>query len=313
MKEPLLNLLACPECKGPLLSADETGGGEGIDSAKLRCTACERTYPVRDGIPRFVAEHNYADSFGFQWNRFSRTQLDSHSGVPISRERLLGSTGWDWPAIRGKRVLDVGCGAGRFAEVALEFGANVVAVDYSSAIDAARSNLARFPQFEGIQASVYNLPFVPGSFDYVYCLGVLQHTPDPDSAFAKLPEQLRNGGRIAIDVYPLMWANIFWSKYWLRPLTKRIPGEKLFAMLEGTAPGLLALSRRVGAIPLVGRKLKYLLPVANYDHVYALSETQLREWAVLDTFDMLSPQHDHPKSSAHVRDWLQRAGLTEIE
>jgi hypothetical protein len=73
------------------------------------------------------------------------------------------------------------------------------------------------------------------------------------------------------------------------------------------------VSRRVSAIPLVGRKLKYLLPVANYDGVYGLSEAQLREWAVLDTFDMLSPEHDHPKSAGTVARWLEEAGLVEIE
>ena len=44
-------------------------------------------FPV-NGIPRFVPAENYADAFGFQWKNFARTQLDSHSGTPITRIRL---------------------------------------------------------------------------------------------------------------------------------------------------------------------------------------------------------------------------------
>lgn len=311
MRAGLLDILACPDCKGGLEAAGGAGGD--IEDGTLACTGCARTYPVSAGVPRFVPAGNYAASFGFQWNAFSRTQLDSHSGVPISKERLERSTGWDWSAMEGKRILDVGCGAGRFAEVALASGASVVGVDYSSAIDAARSNLARFPRFDAVQASVYELPFRPGSFDYVYCLGVLQHTPDPDGAFARLPGQVKSGGRVAIDVYPRLWRNVLWSKYWMRPITRRMPTEKLFRTVERAVPALLPLSRAIASIPLLGSKLKYLVPVANYEGTYALSETQLREWAVLDTFDMLAPAHDHPRSLAAVREWLERENLADIE
>jgi 2-polyprenyl-3-methyl-5-hydroxy-6-metoxy-1,4-benzoquinol methylase/uncharacterized protein YbaR (Trm112 family) len=312
--KPLLpEILACPSCRGALETVAAEAHGDEVVSGTMTCRGCGASYPVRDGIPRFVPQTNYADNFGFQWNRFSRTQLDSHSGAPISRDRLVGSTGWSWSGMKGKRILDVGCGAGRFAEVALQSGATVVGLDYSSAIDAARRNLAAFPDFHAVQGSVYELPFRPGTFDYVYCLGVLQHTPDPDGAFAKLPEMLARGGRIAVDVYPRLWMNVFWSKFWLRPITKKLPGETLFRLVQKGVPSLLAVSRAVSAIPLVGRKLKYLLPVVNYEGVYALSETQLREWAVLDTFDMLSPAHDHPKSEATVRRWFRNANLTDVE
>jgi SAM-dependent methyltransferase len=260
-----------------------------------------------------VPESNYADNFGLQWNRFRKTQLDSHSGLPISKQRLLASTAWDWNAMAGKRILDIGCGAGRFSEVALEFAASVVGVDYSDAVDAAYANLSHYEGFEAIQASVYELPFRPESFDYVYCLGVLQHTPDPAKAFSTLVGLVKPGGRIAIDVYPLVWRNLLWSKYWLRPLTKRLPGPLLMRMVEGAVPTLLFLSRAISTIPLIGRKLSFLLPVANYERVYPLSETQLREWAILDTFDMLSPKHDHPKSAKQLARWFQNANLTDVE
>lgn len=313
MKREMLDLLACPGCRSSLeLHVGDSDGCSVIRGA-LVCESCGAKYPIRDSIPRFVSADNYANSFGFQWNRFRRTQLDSYTGRSISRDRLYASTGWDWEAMKGKLVLDVGCGAGRFAEVALKAGARVVGVDYSDAIDAAKENLAHFLEFFPVQASIYDLPFKPRSFDRVYCLGVLQHTPDPAGAFAALPGQVMPGGWLAVDIYPRLWRNIFWSKYWVRPITKRIAAPALLRIVERGVTILLPLSRLVASIPYAGRRLKYLLPVANYDGVYDLSDNLKKEWAILDTFDMLSPEHDHPQSARTVYGWCKEAGLSDFE
>lgn len=112
----------------------------------------QQRYPIRNHVARFVPESNYGESFGMQWNRFSRTQLDSHSGHPISSQRFWEATQWRQEDLEGKFVLDVGCGAGRFAEIALEAGAHVVALDYSTAVDACYANLAQHRNLLVVQA-----------------------------------------------------------------------------------------------------------------------------------------------------------------
>jgi SAM-dependent methyltransferase len=303
MNLDLLDLLCCPGCRGVL----------SLDAGSLRCTNCGAVYPVVDGVPRFVPAENYASSFGFQWNRFPRTQLDSHSGVPISRNRFFEQSAWSAEELRGKRVLDVGCGSGRFAEIALSTGARVVAIDYSAAVDAVRANLGANASLDVVQADVYRLPFRDEAFDYVYSFGVLQHTPDPARAFRSLLPPLRRGGKIAVDIYPKTWMNVLWPKYWLRPLTKRLPGQQLFRLVERLVPVLLPLSRLLGRVPVLGRKLRWFIPVANYEGIYPLNDAQIREWAVLDTFDMLSPAHDHPQLRATLRRWLDDAGVRDGE
>jgi SAM-dependent methyltransferase len=312
MTDNLFELLRCPECRHELDPRAGEPAGRTDASLFLQCRGCGRSYPVIRSVPRFVPEHNYAASFGFQWNRFRKTQLDSHTGAPISRNRFMSFTGWGPQDLAGKIVLDVGCGAGRFAEIALSMGATVVALDYSDAVDACQANLGQHPQLLVAQGDIYKLPFSPESFDFVYCLGVLQHTPDVERAFRALVPQVKPGGRLAVDLYPRLLLNLFWPKYWLRPLTRRLPPQKLFSIVERLVPLLLPVSEALRRVPGSRGKLRYLMPVANYRGVFRLSEGQLREWAVLDTFDMLASNYDQPQSARTLRRWLTDAGLDDI-
>jgi SAM-dependent methyltransferase len=292
---------------------DAREAGSEIERGRLVCRDCDREYPIVRFVPRFVPERNYAESFGLQWNRFRKTQLDSHTGQPITRDRFLRQTGWQPEQLAGMRVLDVGCGAGRFAEVALSFGARVVAVDFSFAVDACWENLSHHAGLDVIQADVCHLPFQTGRFDFVYCFGVLQHTRKVEQAFMALPMQLRAGGRLAVDVYPKQVTNLLWPKYWLRWITRRMPPATLFGLVRGFVRICWPLSLILGRVPFIGRKLRHVLPIANYDGVYALTPAQLREWALLDTFDMLAPAHDHPQTARRLTAWLGAAGLRDVE
>lgn len=103
------------------------------------------------------------------------------------------------------------------------------------------------------------------------------------------------------------------TKYLLRPITKRLPQQDLFRFLEQAVPMLLKTSQLMGRMPLVSRYLKRLVPVADYTGIYPLDERQLREWALLDTFDMLGPQYDSPQTAATIKHWMAKAGLIRIE
>lgn len=312
MKPDLLDVLRCPVTGGRLLLQNErTVQGE-VEGGRLVTEDGRHQYPIVNFIPRFVSENNYADNFGLQWKRFRRTQLDSHTGVPVSRDQLYEFSGWTASALNGKRVLDVGCGAGRFTEVALEAGARVVALDYSSAVDACWSNHRLHSRLDVVQCDIYHLPFAPSSFHYVFCIGVLQHTPDVRGAFMSLPGQLAEGGHLTVGVYAKVFLNLLWPKYWLRPITRRMNPQRLFKLVEALVPVLLPLSLALGRIPVVGRKLRYAIPVANHEGHWPLSEAQLREWAVLNTYDMFSAAYDSPQSAATLREWFREAGLQDV-
>lgn len=308
----LLEILRCPRTGQPLSLEKPEYQQEQIHSGWLVSEDGAQRYPIRDFIPRFVPQSNYADNFGMQWNHFRQTQLDSYSGHPISAERFWKATGWKPEEMKDQWVLDAGCGAGRFAEVALQVGARVIALDYSSAVDACYANLKQYPNLHVVQGDIYALPFPEKFFPFVYSLGVLQHTPHVAKAFAALPPVVAGGGQLCVDFYWKRLQTLLHPKYLLRPITKRMRKAQLFRLLERWVPIGLPISQGLGRIPVLGRLLKRLVPVADYTGRYPLSSQQLQEWALLDTFDMLSPEYDQPQTVATIQRWFEEAGFVEV-
>lgn len=314
MKIELLELLQSPKTSDFFTLVKDSEDDRGIIAGSLVNNATSEKYLISNSIPRFVPDSNYADNFGMQWNLFSVTQLDSHSGHPISSNRFWKSTGWTPNEIKDKWILDVGCGSGRFAEVALKAGANVVALDYSYAVDACFTNLKHYPNLHVVQGNIYEMPFKKESFDYIYSLGVLQHTPEVKKAFDALPPLLKSNGKLCVDYYAKSWKLIFEIRHWLRPVTKRIPQQKLFSILRVMVPILLPISYAISRIPLIGKYLKHLVPVVNfYDEFPYLTSEQQKEWSLLDTFDWLSPKYDNPQTRTTVKIWMDNLDFKNVE
>jgi SAM-dependent methyltransferase len=306
-----LKTFRCPACKAGTLEltvAEPAAPGERVLQGTIRCPACNANYVLRSGIPRFVPDDQYAESFGFQWNKFRNTQLDSYTGRPLTADRLFHVT--QWPKdMRGVRVLEAGSGAGRFTEVLVGTGATLFTFDLSSAVDANMASNGKAPNLNLFQASIYDIPLPEGHFDKVMCLGVLQHTPDPERSFASLAQYVRPGGELAVDVYSTRWRSLIAWKYLLRPITKRMPQQMLFRWIERAVNLMLPASvflRRIG-----GKLGARLLPIVEYSNLGLPYELN-REWAILDTFDMYSPAHDHPRSVAQVKGWFAAANFVEV-
>lgn len=294
----------CPTCQGSLRESPRAGG--------WACSLCAEEFPIVHGIPRFVKGVNYADSFSFQWNKYARTQVDKFSGSRTSEERFFKVTGWPRD-MKGQTVLEAGCGSGRFTQIALVTGADVYSFDYSSAVDACRENNGAPRNLHLFQADIYRIPLPRNSFDKIFCFGVLQHCPHPRRAFLSLIPFLKPGGEIVIDVYQLTPRIVATPKYWLRPITKRIPKETLHRWVEKVVPPLIPVKAGLRKIPVAGRYIAYLIPIVCYKNILPLTDEQVIEWGILDTFDMLSPRYDRPQTLGAVRRWFAEAGLDRTE
>jgi len=290
------------------MESNGTADGEAASSGWLRCSSCGEAFQILDGIPRFVPPANYANSFGYQWNLHRKAQLDSQTGMPISRERLFLVTGWP-EDLRGQIVLEAGLGAGRFTEILVQTGATIFSFDYSSAVDANRANNGAAKNLCLFQADIFRIPLPQRSFDRVLCLGVLQHTPDPKRALFSLACCVTPGGELVVDVYAKRLTALLPWKYLLRPITKRMDQKTLHSLVEHAVDWFLPFAARLRHS--VGRIGPRLLPIVEYSHL-GLPAPLNREWAILDTFDMYSPAHDHPQTGATVRNWLCEAGFEDI-
>jgi SAM-dependent methyltransferase len=272
----------------------------------------DRIVPLRDGIPRFRDDSGYNQTFAMQWGRFRTNQFDDVNGTGLSRKRFA-ETGWDLDGLRGRKVLEAGCGAGRFTRLLAEAGARLVAFDYSAAVDVSRDNNGAFANVAFAQCDILDMPFRDGAFDDVFCHGVLQHTPDPEAAFHALARKVAPGGRISIDVYRKDGLVRPWkSKYLWRWKTSKMEPERLLRVLEWYIPKWLPIDTLIKRIPYLGTYLGAVIPCWNYWYT-DLSPDQKVQWAIMDTFDALAPAYDLPATLDDVRRWFADAGLSDVD
>jgi SAM-dependent methyltransferase len=293
LAEEVVEILRCTKCQGRLKA----------ESAGMVCCNCGHQFTRVDGVLRFVDRQAYTASFGFQWLKHERTQLDTQASHR-SEIDFTEKTGMTREDLAGKLVLDVGCGMGRYAEVATRWGARVVGIDLSRAVEAAARNL-KDREALVLQADVFSLPFAPESFDLIYSLGVLHHTPNCEQAFKKLPALLKPGGRIAIWLYsaynPWYRASDVYRRY------TRNMSPKLLYRLCWVAVPLYHLHNALRKIPLLGRAISGVLQM-----LIPVSPHRDPQWRVLDTFDWYSPYYQSKHTYEEVFRWFESCGLEDL-
>lgn len=310
--------LCCPGHRTPLAADD--GTPEITPATRFLSCRFGCQIPVIAGIARFVTSDSYAAGFGKQWKTFRRTQLDSYTGVAISRDRLTRCLGGSLDAVRNKSVLEVGCGAGRFTELLLSSGARVFASDLSSAVEANYDNCRDAPGYFVCQADLHALPVHPGSFDVVVCLGVIQHTPEPEQAVAALSSVLKPGGLLVMDHYRYGPEDMTPIRQRIRHfLVRRSPRFSLGCVrfvvaLLWPVHRLLWQFRRHSPIAAARRKWLAISPVLDYHDYYSqLGPRLLYAWAALDTHDALTDRYKHKRTVEQIRKCLQGLGMEGIE
>jgi 2-polyprenyl-3-methyl-5-hydroxy-6-metoxy-1,4-benzoquinol methylase len=273
-------------------------------------------WPIVAGIQRFVhSGTNYADAFGLQWNTYRTTQLDSYTRTTLSRDRAyrcLGETCVRQLHGGSLDVLEVGCGAGRFSEVLLAAGARLTSVDMSSAVEA---NVANFPQNERhrvFQADVRHLPFAPQQFDLVFCLGVIQHTPNTEATIRHLYDQVRPGGWLVIDHYTHSLSAYTKTAPLFRMVLTRVPPSTSLRWCRGLVTKLLPLHRAVRRHRVAQALLSRLSPVLSYYHALPLDDRLQEEWSLLDTYDSLTDRYKRYRTRGQIADTLHLLGGEEI-
>ena len=252
----------------------------------------------KDSISYYINEKNYSDSFGRQWNKFRKTQIDGFNNTQ-SFDRFFNETGLNSNDFKNKKILEIGSGAGRFTNIILNHTDGIVySVDSSDAVKANYENNKKFvnKRLFLYKASLYQLPFSLNQFDIVICFGVIQHTPDIKKTIDCLCEQVKKNSILIVDFYPY---NGFWTmisaKYILRHVTKRLSFNTNYSIFKKSVKYLIPIYFFLEKINL--KFLNRFVPIADISNTIPknLNPKQLEEMVLLDTLDMFTPKYDRPQ------------------
>ena len=279
-------------------------------------------YQIIKNIPRILIpiEKNYSQSFGHQWKRWKKTQLDSHTKLPISERRLLRClTEKGVELIKNSdaklNLLEVGCGAGRFTEILLKFPSlKITSFDLSEAIEVNQENFPQSDSHRIIQADINHSPFEKCKFNIVLCLGVIQHTPNPEKTIKNLYEQVMPGGLLVFDHYtPNLSRKTKITANLIRPFLKRINNKYQFKVIEFLVNIFLPIHRSIKSIPFAQKIFSRISPLLTYYNTYPeLPEHLQKEWALLDTHDSLTDWFKHFRTRKDIFRYLSKLGAKEI-
>jgi len=333
MKEALLNMLRCPVCGDRFRAEPFTVDGQDICEGLLT-SSCGAAYPIVGGIPRilpdaltqfddFVSTYRaristiasaldanefrrthkrVADAFTFEWLSFD--VLDPAEDLAT----FTAKTAFNMEELSGKRVLDAGCGGGRYARLAAEAGAEVVAIDLSRSVEKAKEVTKGCGTIHLLQANLMNPPLGPELFDCAYSIGVLDHTPDTRQAFEAVAPLVRPGGSFSVWVYAKESALVETTNRFWRGITTRLPKRAVMAFSYATLPyGWLLCKMNNPKWGLIGKlvwQVNKLVP-----GVSAHPDPRKR---VCDTFDWFAPPYQWHHTDAEVEGWFKEAGFGSI-
>ncbi len=197
---------------------------------------------------------------------------------------------------------------GRYLRIAAEQGARAVGLDLSWALLAARETTAGLGDVALVRGDLLRPPFAPGSFDHIYSLGVLDHTPDPRRAFLALAKLLKPGGRIVVWVYPREKPAVERIMNAHRAISTRLPLGVLMALSRASSP-VGGLKRR---LMFSRHRLVQRLGVALHALTIGVSMHPDPEVRVCDTLDWYAPRYASRHTLDEVTSWFSEAGLVAI-
>lgn len=204
-------ILACPTCGGDLLFSDNQSINQSI-----YCTICNKYYPIIDDILRFVevddqlllqAKIHWEDSPNYQYEaKSSLYSMDYYEEQDKWRKEEIDPyimNEYQFESIKGKIILDVGCGSGWVVKQASMNGAYAIGVDFTEKACISTKRALETYGLEGlvIQADAQKLPIKSNMIDRFFSIGVLHHLPNTELGVSEAFRVMKNGGTGLISLY----------------------------------------------------------------------------------------------------------------
>jgi SAM-dependent methyltransferase/uncharacterized protein YbaR (Trm112 family) len=342
LRRDVVGLLVCPRCDGELKLHGERSVGDQIQDGRLTCSDCGMSYAIGRGIPRLADVRDTQDadvedtvrSFGHEFTRldpvdppdvterqqvvrfFRTTGLDKelYRHLPnrgkyrdLTPEDISYEPNGD--ILRGKLVLDAGSGGGRYSKIAASYGARVVAMDMSDAIERTAAVAGPTGIVDAVQGDVLRPPLRSGSFDLVFSIGVLHHTADTRRGVAALARLVRPGGILAIWVY----GPDYWGGAVRGTITRAVRRVLLHLPLAARDAFCRSVLFPIGRLQM--RLARRWWTKALFAPVFALNVPRYPDPEIMLTtiFDYWSPPLIRTHTSEEMYDWFAENGLVDIQ
>lgn len=299
---------------------------------------CGRIFPVVDGVPRFLEnglqsfpefmskysaqisittgvattdagrdpeakEDDYErirNSFSREWTLFDYDADKTWGWTLEDRKRIfLQDVGLGADQLKGKLLLDAGCGNGTLTAAISTIGLVAVGIDLNDGLGRAFLNKAKYangaaPKVQYVQGNLFHPPFKERLFDLIYSSGVIHHTPDSKATFQKLVPLVKEGGRLYVWVYSR-------RSFIVRAFFDT--GRQLKRFMSPEA--LLKFCRTFAPFYKAGTEFLNAVGIAKF------RKRSVRE-ITLDLFDAFAPQYNHRHTEAEVQGWFRENGFTNI-
>jgi GT2 family glycosyltransferase/uncharacterized protein YbaR (Trm112 family)/SAM-dependent methyltransferase len=287
--------------------------------------------PNQSEIRQFEKLHRKtARAFGFEWNTYQVTTpeedmvtlaaltgfdlnfyrkvffADIFTHVPTEQDVRNVDTSF----LKGRTVIEMGCGMGKYVQTVARYSRLAVGLDLSNSLDRARENMRHMANVLLVQGNILQPPFRPESFDYVYSVGVLHHTPDCRLAFKRSASLVKPGGRLSVWLYPTerqtgVYARAvhFVQDGLIRPVTCRMPPEWLYQVCR--LLGKMTFWRDAAAVR--GRRR-----LAQFLALFAVGGHTDRKIAEFLNFDWYSPQYRSYHSEDELLQWFPQEGFEGV-
>jgi ubiquinone/menaquinone biosynthesis C-methylase UbiE len=241
-----------------------------------------------------------AESFGLEWTRHGQLNRLYASEADLWREFETFQIPPD--LLRGKRVLDAGCGMGRWSYAAVKLGARrVVGFDLHDGVQAAKRLTHGVGQASFLKASIFALPFREASFDSIMSIGVLHHTGDTHRALRALLPLLKPGGWLFVQVYATRGEAKDRRMAALLRLTNRMPKRLLYGVCV-----VLVAARYVPLLKSLVQAVSHFVQIVSFGK----HRTFWRN--VADTYDWHCCPYRTFHTAKEIRQVLAEVGLERI-
>ncbi len=305
MKVELLEKLVCPKCFHELKPDQNTALIDNIIiDGSLICENCLASFHVRDGVPIFSPTTSFEpvkNSFDAQWKLKLKGAFESDNQAYLQNsDTFINRLEDDITQLKSdvQFFIDVGCGSCTAIHALAQANPDIqfIAVDFAANSLREISKKSTLNNVHYISADLSELPFTDRSFEVVWSIGVLHHTPSTSNSFKSVSRLTKPGGVFRTFIYIEDNSSVW---YLIRDVLFLGVGHKL------PSPLLYWLCRILAVV-------MFFWPNAPGLDTLACTKKEYYKGLVFFLYDTITPEIQNRHNQCEVHLWYKSSGYSII-